>query len=76
MQLVRLDGPTQVGRQSATSGDIEIAPVTEMRPGESLGAYRLEVKATKPGRQSLRVEARSARTPNGVTADTTIDVRG
>ncbi len=76
MQLVRLDGPTKVGRQSATSGEIEIAPVTEMRPGESLGAYRLEVKATKPGRQSLRVEARSARTPNGVTADATIDVRG
>lgn len=76
LQFVRLEGPTKVQKTSADGATIEIAPVTEMRPGERLATYRLEVKGTQAGEQMLRVEAYSARTPSGVAAEITTAVSG
>jgi uncharacterized repeat protein (TIGR01451 family) len=69
LKLERLSGPTEVRATSSDGRTIEVGSVTELRPGESLGTYRLELKGVRAGKQLLRAEVSSARTPSGVAAE-------
>ncbi|HTN76611.1 MAG TPA: hypothetical protein VL096_15230 [Pirellulaceae bacterium] len=61
------------GRYAASaSGNgrvIDITPIAEMRPNEKLQEFKLEVIATAEGKQRLRVEANSQRSPTAVAIE-------
>jgi len=69
LQLVRVTGPTEILQTRDGGQTVELAPVMELRPGEVLEPFRVEVRGVRLGEQTLRVEARSGRSPSGVTAE-------
>jgi hypothetical protein len=62
-------GPSAVASSSPDGRLIELAPIAEIRPGEKLPAYKIEVTAVKPGKFKARISAKSARTTTPVTAE-------
>lgn len=53
---------------------IEFAPLHELRAGEALRPYRIELQGVKPGKQKIRVTVTSSRSPAGVVADAELTV--
>lgn len=74
LQLVRVTGPTEILQTRDGGQTVELAPVMELRPGEVLEPFRVEVRGVRLGEQTLRVEARSGRSPSGVTAEISMAV--
>jgi uncharacterized repeat protein (TIGR01451 family) len=68
-RLVRINGPTQLQRTSQDGRTLVLAPVLEMRPGETLPPYRIEVTPQQPGRLLFRAEATSDRRPQKITVE-------
>jgi len=65
-------GVTASARVGANS--IEFMPLREIRAGEVLAPYRLEVQGVKAGRHKIRVTVTSSRSPAGVTAEAELTV--
>jgi uncharacterized repeat protein (TIGR01451 family) len=73
LAIVRIPGsPVRALRSSAASVDFE--PVQQVRAGEQLPPFRIEIQGVKPGRHKLRISATSALSPSGVVseAETTV----
>lgn len=67
---VRVTGPTDALPLEPDGRTIRWRPVTEMRPGETLRPYRLELMTQAPaGPIVVQAEVRSGRNPNGVVAE-------
>lgn len=74
LQLKKLSGPVQ-HQTSEDFRTVAINPVVEMRPGETLAPFRLQVTAMQAGKFRLHVKAESLRSgtdPVEVTEDTTV----
>jgi uncharacterized repeat protein (TIGR01451 family) len=69
-------GPTGISGISADGLTVEFTPVTEIGPGETLAAFRIDATGTKAGKQAVRVTVKSKLTPAGVTAtsETTVNM--
>ena len=59
--------PTAVLRSATDS--VEFTPVREVRPGEQLVPYQVEIRGTRAGRHKLRATVTSNRSPTGVIAE-------
>jgi hypothetical protein len=64
--------PTAPLRSAADA--VEFAPVREMRGGEQLAPYRLEVRGLKAGRHTLRITVTSGRSATPVIAEAEVTV--
>jgi uncharacterized repeat protein (TIGR01451 family) len=73
MEFLPLHGPTRVLEQSDQGRTLSLAPVREIRPGETI-QFRVSSRATQPGPATLRAELRSRRLPVPVTAEQTTTV--
>jgi uncharacterized repeat protein (TIGR01451 family) len=75
MSISRMSGPTAVLRSSANSA--EFAAVREVRAGESLPPFRVDVQGVKAGPQRLRVTVTSSGNPEGIVAEgeVTVNIR-
>ncbi len=73
-RMVRLTGPTGIRRVSPDGRTLNLAPVLEIRAGETLPPYRIEVALQQAGRAVVRVEATSENQsqPVVVEEDTTV----
>jgi len=78
MDFVKLNGPVTARTSSPDGRTIEVEPVKEMRPGEMLNPFYLEVKATRIGKHIVKVRVDSFRSSTPVEAeeDTTVNVSG
>ena len=72
LSVEAIDGPVAQAQTSPDGRTITMQAVRELRPGETLQDFRVEVTARGPARQTkLVARARSARNPQGVTAEQT-----
>lgn len=69
LKVAGIAGPTGYLRGTPDGRTVEITPVAEVRAGEQLPEYKVEVEGTKAGKQKLQVIVKSARSPAGVTAE-------
>jgi uncharacterized repeat protein (TIGR01451 family) len=78
LKIVGIAGPTREVGVTPDGRQAELAPIAEMRAGEQLPAYRIEVQGTRPGRQRFRVLVQSARDTAGQTieVETTVNMAG
>lgn len=76
LQFANWKGRVGVAKVSDDKRVIEIVPVAELRPGEVMPAFALEVSATAAGKHRVRVEAISQRSPIAVTIDEETTVFG
>lgn len=78
MDFVKLNGPVTARTSSADGRTIELEPVKEMRPGEMLNPFYLEVKATRIGKHivKVRVDSHQSSAPVEADEDTTVNVSG
>lgn len=67
--LVRLNGPSGIRRVSPDGRTLDVAPVLEIRAGETLPPYRVEVSYKQPGRAVFRAQIFSARQPQPLTVE-------
>ncbi|MEX2174565.1 MAG: hypothetical protein WD872_09395 [Pirellulaceae bacterium] len=74
LEFIRATGPTGVA--ASLPNGIELAPIAEIRPGETLAPYRIEVSGLKAGTHAAQVQVTSSRLPTGATAqtDTTVNM--
>jgi uncharacterized repeat protein (TIGR01451 family) len=73
--LVRSSGPTRTARSSPDGRTLELAPILEIRAGETQGMeYVFEVRPAQPGQAVFRASVASARhtTPIVVQEETTV----
>lgn len=74
---VRVTGPTDALPLDPDGRTIRWRPVTEIRPGETLRPYRLELTTQPPvGPIVVQAEVRSGRNPGGVVAEAETTVAG
>jgi hypothetical protein len=75
MQFATSRGPTEIVGVSQDGRTVEMKPVAEIRAGEALAAYQVEVSGAKPGKYKVRATVTSVRTPLGVSveAETTVN---
>ncbi len=68
-------GPTEIVGVSQDGRTVEMKPVAEIRAGEALAAYQVEVTGARPGKYKVRATVTSVRTPAGVSveAETTVN---
>jgi uncharacterized repeat protein (TIGR01451 family) len=66
--------PTPTVRAGA--GGLEFAPLRELRAGERLQPYRIEVHGLQPGRYKIRATVTSSRSPAPVAAEAELTVVG
>ena len=69
LKIVGIAGPTREVGVTPDGRQAELSPIAEMRAGEQLPAYRIEVQGTRPGRQVFRVLVQSARDTAGQTVE-------
>ncbi len=62
-------------RQSADRRTVTIAPISELRPGETLRPLRIEASGTKTGTVKVRAEVKSLRSPQPVSVEVETTVR-
>jgi hypothetical protein len=76
MQVSGASGPSAVLRSSPDGRTVELSPIAEVRPGEKLPSYRIEVTSLKAGKHKARVSVKSGRSPTGISAeaDTTVNM--
>jgi uncharacterized repeat protein (TIGR01451 family) len=75
MQFATNRGPTEIVGVSRDGRTVEMKPVAEIRAGEALAAYQVEVSGQRPGKYKVRATVTSVRTPVGVSveAETTVN---
>jgi hypothetical protein len=75
MQFATNRGPTEIVGVSRDGRTVEMKPVAEIRAGEALAAYQVEVSGERPGKYKVRATVTSVRTPAGVSveAETTVN---
>ncbi len=78
LEYVRLRGPTAARRLSEDGRTIEVTPIAEIRPGERLNPFYIEVRGRQIGKHRVRARVESWRTPEAVeaTEDTTVTISG
>jgi uncharacterized repeat protein (TIGR01451 family) len=72
LAIVRMGGPSAVLRSAPDS--VDFTPIREVRAGEPLPPYRIEVRGVRPGAQKIRVTVISAGAPAGVVAEGEVTV--
>jgi hypothetical protein len=75
MQFATSRGPTEIVGVSQDGRSLEMKPVEEIRAGEVLATYQIEVTGAKPGKYKVRATVASVRSPAGVSveAETTVN---
>ncbi len=78
LEYVRLRGPTPARQLSEDGRTIEVTPISELRPGERLNPFYIEVRGRQIGKHTVRVEVDSLRSarPVEATEDTTVTISG
>jgi uncharacterized repeat protein (TIGR01451 family) len=78
MEFGKISGPVGYKSVSPDGRTVELEPIKEMRPGEMLNPFYLEVKATRIGKPIVKVRVDSFRSSAPVEAeeDTTVNVSG
>ncbi len=78
MEFVNLRGPVSARAISPDGRTVEAEPVKEMRPGEMLNPFFIEVKGTRIGKHIIKVRVDSFRSSSPAEAeeDTTVNVSG
>jgi len=78
MEYVKVNGPVSARAISPDGRTIEIETIKEMRPGEMLNPFYVEVKATRIGVYSVKVQVDSFRSsaPVESEASTTVNIAG
>ncbi len=78
LEFVKLSGPVREKRFSPDGRTVELEPIKEMRPGEMLNPFFVEVKGTRIGKHIVKVRVDSFRSSTPVEADedTTVNVSG
>ncbi len=75
LTVENIEGPVREAQRSPDGRTITMQAVREIRPGETLQDFRIEVTARGPaGQTKLTVRARSARQPDGITAEQTTSI--
>ena len=74
MEYVRLNGPVGARTISPDGRTIEIETIKEMRPGEMLNPFYLEVRATRIGVYSVKARVDSFRSTAPLESDTSTTV--
>jgi uncharacterized repeat protein (TIGR01451 family) len=78
LEFVNLRGPVSARAISPDGRTVEAEPVKEMRPGEMLNPFFIEVKGTRIGKHIIKVRVDSFRSSSPAEAeeDTTVNVSG
>lgn len=78
MEFLNPRGPVGFKALSPDGRTIQAEPVKEMRPGEMLSPFYIEVKATRPGKYLVKVRVDSFRSTSPAEAeeDTVVNVSG
>lgn len=78
MEYVKLNGPVAARAISPDGRTIEIETIKEMRPGEMLNPFYVEVKATRIGVYNVKVQVDSFRSSAPVESETstTVNIAG
>lgn len=78
LEFVNLRGPVSARAISPDGRTVEAEPVKEMRPGEMLNPFFIEVKGARIGKHILKVRVDSFRSSSPAEAeeDTTVNVSG
>ena len=78
LEFVNLRGPVSARAISPDGRTVEAEPVKEMRPGEMLNPFFIEVKGTRIGKHVIKVRVDSFRSSSPAEAeeDTTVNVSG
>jgi uncharacterized repeat protein (TIGR01451 family) len=78
MEFVKINGPVGYKTISPDGRTVELEPIKEMRPGEMLNPFFVEVKGTRIGKHIIKVRVNSFRSSAPVEADedTTVNVSG
>jgi uncharacterized repeat protein (TIGR01451 family) len=69
MRFEKLTGPTGARGTSTDGRTIQLTPVAEMRAGETLAPYRVEVTAMRGGKFRLRAEVTSLRSEKTINVE-------
>jgi uncharacterized repeat protein (TIGR01451 family) len=78
MEFVKINGPVGYKSVSPDGRTVELEPIKEMRPGEMLNPFFIEVKGVRIGKHIVKVRVDSFRSSAPVEADedTTVNVSG
>jgi uncharacterized repeat protein (TIGR01451 family) len=78
MEYVKLNGPVVARRLSDDKRTIEVTPIAEVRPGETLNPFYLEARGTRIGKHTVKVRVDSFRSTQPIEAetDTSVNVSG
>ena len=78
LEFVKISGPVREKKFSPDGRTVELEPIKEMRPGETLNPFFVEVKGTRIGKHIVQVRVQSFRSTTPVEADedTTVNVSG
>jgi uncharacterized repeat protein (TIGR01451 family) len=76
LRFEKLSGPAGARSTSPDGRTVEVASIAELRVGETLPPFRVEITALRPGKFRFRVELQSLRTPTPIQAEeeTTVNV--
>ena len=74
LKFASLTGPGDRRNVSPDGKTIQVNPIQEVRPGETLPPFHLEATGQLPGEQVLKVTVTSRLSPQGVTAQETTTV--
>lgn len=74
LRFEKLDGPERGRNVSADGRTVRVSPIREVRAGEKLPEFRVEVTGVQVGEHSLRVTVTSRLAPQGVSSEVTTTV--
>jgi uncharacterized repeat protein (TIGR01451 family) len=78
MEFVNIRGPVGAQSRSEDGRTIELTPIAELRAGETLNPFRIEVRGIRIGKHTVRVTVDSFRSTRPVEGeeDTTVNISG
>ena len=78
LEFVKINGPVGARGISPDGRTVQVTQVKEMRPGETLNPFYIEVRGRQIGKHVIKARVQSFRSPQGVEAetDTTVNVSG
>ena len=74
LRFEKLSGPVARRNVSADGRTVRVSPIHEVRPGETLPAFRVEATGVQVGDHTMRVVVSSRLSPQGVAAEETTTV--
>jgi uncharacterized repeat protein (TIGR01451 family) len=77
LEFVKVNGPVVAAGNSPDGRTVQMTPIKEVRAGEKLNPFYIEVRGVRIGKHTLRVRADSRQSPQAVEAqeDTTVNQR-